>query len=60
MALKAYENMAACVIEEPEKEKYGGLLLRGPKGSGGSGMQPGGKGAAVSWGGSETIKELGV
>ncbi|HIQ93486.1 MAG TPA: lactate utilization protein [Candidatus Copromonas avistercoris] len=60
MALKAYENMAACVIEELKKRNMEGYYCEDRKAAADLVCSMVEKGAAVSWGGSETIKELGV
>ena len=60
MALKAYENMAACVIEELKKRNMEGYYCEDRRAAADLVCSMVEKGAAVSWGGSETIKELGV
>ena len=56
MALKAYENMAACVIEELKKRNMEGYYCEDRKAAADLVCSMVEKGAAVSWGGSETIK----
>ena len=56
MALKAYENMAACVIEELKKRNMEGYYCEDRKAAADLVCSMVEKGAAVSWGGSETTR----
>lgn len=60
MASKAYEQMASCVIEELKKRNMEGFYCEDSKAAADLVCSLVEQGASVSWGGSSTIKSLGV